>query len=48
MVEDQGRNVARMGVAIPDKATTFGGLEDDGPEDPEVLSRAAETQDGLV
>jgi hypothetical protein len=36
-----------MGVAVADKATTFGRLEDGGLEDPEVLFGAAEREDGL-
>jgi len=36
-----------MGVAVADKATTFGGFVDDGLEDPEVLCGAAQRQDRL-
>jgi hypothetical protein len=35
-----------MGVAVADKATTFGRLEDGSLEDPEALGRAAQGQDG--
>ena len=47
MVEDQGRDVAGMGVAEADKATTPGGFVDNGLEDPEVLCWTAEPKDGL-
>jgi hypothetical protein len=39
MVENQGRDVARMSVAVAHKATTLGRLIDGGFEHPEVLLR---------
>ena len=47
VIEDEGGDVARMGVAVTDKAPTPGRLVDGGPEDPEVLRRPAERHDGL-
>ncbi len=37
VVEDQGRDVPRVGIAIADEATALGGLVDGGLEDPEIL-----------
>jgi hypothetical protein len=46
VVEDQGRNVPRMGISIADKPAALSGLIDSGLEDPEVLLGAAEWQYG--
>ena len=47
VVEDQGRDVAGMGITVPNKPTTFGGLIDSSLEDPEVLLGATEGNLGL-
>ena len=36
-----------MSVAVTDEAAAFGRLKDGGFEDPEILLRAAQGQDGL-
>jgi hypothetical protein len=41
MVEDQGRNIAGMGIPVADKATALGGLIDRGFKYPEALLGAA-------
>ena len=47
VVEDEGGDVAGMGIAVPDEAAALGGLIDRGLEDPEVLQGAAQRQDRL-
>jgi hypothetical protein len=47
MVENQGRDVARMSVAVAHKATTLGRLIDGGFEHPEVLLGTAERKHWL-
>ena len=37
VVEDQGRDIARMGIAVANEATALGGLVDCSFEDPEVF-----------
>jgi hypothetical protein len=44
VVEDEGGDVAGMGIAIADEAAAVGGLIDGGLEDPEVLLGATERQ----
>ena len=44
MVEDEGGDVAGMGIAVADEATALGGLVDGGFEDPEVLLRLAQRE----
>jgi len=41
VVEDQGRNVAGMGVTVADEATALGRFIDNSFEDPENLLRPA-------
>jgi hypothetical protein len=47
VVEDQGRNVSWMGIAVPDEPATLGRFIDCGLEHPEVLLGAAEGKLGL-
>jgi hypothetical protein len=47
VVEDQGRNVTGMGIAIADEAAAVGGLIDGGFEHPEVLFGPAKWQNRL-
>jgi len=47
VVEDQGRDVAGMGVAIADEAATLGRLIDGGLKDPEVLLGTTQGQHRL-
>jgi hypothetical protein len=47
VVEDEGGDVAGMGVAVADEATAFGRLVDGGFEDPEALLRVAEGHNGF-
>jgi hypothetical protein len=47
MVEDQGRDIAGMSVAVAHEATAFGRFIDRGFEHPEVLFRATEREDWL-
>jgi hypothetical protein len=47
MVEDKGRNVAGVGIAIAHEAPALGGLENGGFENPEVFSRPAQWQHRL-
>lgn len=47
MIEDQGRDIAGMGIGITDEAPAPDGLVDSGLEHPEVLGGPAEGQDGL-
>jgi len=47
VVKDEGRDVAGMGIAITNEATTLGGLIDGGLEDPEVLFGAAKRKHWL-
>jgi len=42
VVEDEGGDVAGMGIAIADEAAAVGGLIDGGLEDPEVLLGATQ------
>jgi hypothetical protein len=41
VVEDQGRNIAGMSVAVADEAAALGRFIDNGFENPEVLLRPA-------
>jgi len=41
VIEDERGDVARVGVAVTDKAAACGRLEDSGFKDPEILHRAA-------
>jgi hypothetical protein len=47
VVEDEGGDVAGMGIAIADKAAALGGLIDGGLEDPEALLGPAKWQNRL-
>ena len=47
VVEDEGRDVAGVGIAITNEATALGGLIDGGLKDPEVLLGATQGQHGL-
>jgi len=47
MVEDEGRDVAGVGIAVTDKAAALGRLVDSGFEDPEVLVRSTKWEDRL-
>jgi hypothetical protein len=47
VVEDQGRNIAGMGVAVTDEAAALGRFIDRGFEDPIVLRRTAKRRDRL-
>ena len=47
VVEDQGRNIAGMGVAVADEATAPGRLIDRRLEDPEILLGATQFNSGL-
>jgi len=47
VVEDQGRDIAGMGVAVADKAAALGRFVDNSFEDPEVLLRPAEREHWL-
>jgi hypothetical protein len=44
VVEDEGGDVAGMGIAIADEAAAVGGLIDGGLEDPEVLLGATQSE----
>jgi len=44
VVEDEGRDVAGMGIAIADEPAALRGFIDGGLEDPEALLGAAEGQ----
>jgi hypothetical protein len=41
VVEDQGRDIAGMGIAVADEAAAFSGFVDGSLEDPEVFLGAA-------
>jgi hypothetical protein len=47
VVEDEGRDIARMRVAIADEAAAFGGLVDGGFENPEVFLGATQADDWI-
>jgi hypothetical protein len=47
VVEDQGRDVAGMGIAVADEAAALGRLIDGRLENPEVLFGAAKGKDWL-
>jgi hypothetical protein len=47
VVENQGRNVTRMGVTESNKAAALGRFIDCGLEDPEVFLGAAECKNGF-
>jgi hypothetical protein len=47
VVEDEGRDVAGVGIAVADEAAALGRLIDRGLEDPEVFLGAAQWQDGF-
>jgi len=47
VVEDEGGDIAGMGIAIANEATAVGGLIDGGLEDPEVLLGATQREDGF-
>jgi hypothetical protein len=42
VVEDEGGDIAGMGIAVADEAAALGGLIDRSLEDPEVLLRATQ------
>jgi hypothetical protein len=42
VVEDQGRDIPRMGIAVANEATALGGLVDDSLKNPKVLFGATE------
>jgi hypothetical protein len=44
VVEDEGRDVAGMGVAIADEAAALGRLVDGSFEDPEAFLRSTQRQ----
>jgi hypothetical protein len=47
MVENQWRDIARIGIAVAHEASSLGGFLDGGFEHPEVLFGAAEREFGL-
>ena len=47
VVEDEGRHITGMGIAIADEATALGGLIDGSLEDPEVLLGTTQGQYGF-
>jgi len=47
VVDDKGRDVARVGVAVTHEPAALSGFIDRGFEHPEVLLRSAQTQHRL-